>query len=522
MSVHPALQLTDIWKSFGATTALRGASLTVATGAIHALIGENGAGKSTLMRVAAGLERPESGTASYFGRTVTGWSPREALQSGIGMVHQHFTLVPSLTALENLILGREPRRTLGVAIDGARARRDAEALMTETQLEVPLDTPIAAMSIGQAQRVEILKALARGARLLICDEPTAVLTPLEVADLWAVLRGVRERGATVVLITHKLDEVMAISDAVTVLRAGRTVATHDTREVSAEQLALAVVGRAAEREDGTAPSAVPRNAPSLISVTRLGVRGRGRAPAVHDVTFSVSGGEIFGIAGVDGNGQSELIEAIAGLRPVSAGSVVLGERDVTRSAVRVRLELGLAHIPEDRQRQGLVLDFSVEDNLVLDRTGSFTRRGALDRRLVHAHAEAMIDEFTISPRDPTTPVRALSGGNQQKVVVARELGRGPEVRVLLAAHPTRGVDVGATEGIHRSLRAARDQGRGVILISADLGELLALSDRIAVMYRGRFALLMDRPGASLERIGRAMMGLSELVSPPSGPRGAAA
>ncbi|HUF26049.1 MAG TPA: ABC transporter ATP-binding protein [Gemmatimonadaceae bacterium] len=503
MMAETALRLHDIHKSFGPVQANRGATLDVAPGEIHALVGENGAGKSTLMRILAGMYAPDTGVVEVMGRDVTGWSTAEAIAAGVGMVHQHFMLVPTLTVAENMVLGSEPR--LGVRFDRERAVREVEALSARTGLHVHADRLVADLSVGEAQRVEIVKALFRGARILILDEPTAVLSPAEVDELWNVLRGLRAAGDTIVLITHKLDEVMEVSDAVTVMRQGRTVHRTATRETSPAEIARAMVGRdvtLAREAAGRAPA--PPTGGVALEVRNLVVAGPRRPRAVNDVSLTVAPGEIVGIAGVEGNGQTELIEAIAGLRATSAGSVLLGGRDITRLSVRERAAAGLSHIPEDRHRRGLVLDYSVADNLILGRHEHFARRGVLDRGAIASHAAERIAAFDVRPADAASPARSLSGGNQQKVVIARELGR--DFVVLLAAQPTRGVDVGAVEFIHAQLRASREAGKAVLLVSAELSEILALADRIAVMFRGRIATILPRDRASEQALGPYMTG----------------
>lgn len=520
------LVASGIRKSFGAVEANRNANLEVARGEIHALVGENGAGKSTLMRILSGLHAPDAGTVRLDGRDVTGWSTRQAIAAGVGMVHQHFMLVPTLTVAENLVLGREPRR--GFRLDRPRASAEVEALGRRTGLAIEPDRPVSDLSVGEAQRVEILKVLWRGARLLILDEPTAVLSPPEVRDLWAVLRRFTAEGSTVVLITHKLDEVMEVSDTVTVMRAGETVGRVATRDASPAAIARMMVGRdvvlagqttgtaqppratASEgRREGTRPprpaipgSPVPVPALELRELVVTSASGR---RAVDGVSLTLAPGEILGVAGVEGNGQTELVEAIAGLRPASSGSIHLGGRDLTRAGVRERGDAGLSHVPEDRHRRGLVLESTVAENLILGQQHRWSRRGVLDRAGIERHAAGRIAEFDVRPPDAALPAAALSGGNQQKVVIAREMAR--PFSVLLAAQPTRGVDVGAIEFIHARLRAAADSGCAVLLVSADLVEVLALADRVAVMYEGRFATVVARADASPEVLGPYMTGL---------------
>ena len=503
----PAVRMTHIAKRFGDCQALRDASLEVMPGEIHALVGENGAGKSTMMRILAGIHPPDAGTIEVFGRDVTGWTAAQAIDASVGMVHQHFMLVPTLTIAENVILGREPVR--GLAIDMARAQRDVEEAAARSGFQMNVHRYVRELSVGEQQRVEILKTLVRGARVLILDEPTAVLSPPEVEELWRVLRALRDDGGTIILITHKLDEVAEISDTITVLRAGRTVASFPTAGTSPAAIARAMVGRDVvlagdvphEQARGDVPA--PSTAPAL-EVRNLVVAGERRARAVDDVSFTVQPREILGIAGVEGNGQSALIEAIVGLRKAQSGTIHIAGTDVTSMSLRERETRGLAHIPEDRQRRGLVLDFPVADNLILGRQRAYEHGGVLDRARILADARAAIALADIRPSDPMLPVRALSGGNQQKIVIARALAR--ETVVLIAAQPTRGVDVGAIELIHARLRAARDAGTGILLVSAELSEILALSDRVAVMYGGRIVAIVPRAEASEASLGPLMTG----------------
>jgi ABC-type uncharacterized transport system ATPase subunit len=536
MSGSTAVRIGGVVKRFGPVVANAGADLEVAAGEIHALVGENGAGKSTLMRVLSGMYPPDGGTvevATSGGalRDVSGWTTREAIDAGVGMVHQHFMLVPTLTVAENLILGREPRR--GLSLDLAAAEREVRALCDRTGLRVDPSRLVSDLSVGEAQRVEILRTLYRGAKVLILDEPTAVLSPPEVRDLWKVLRRLRDDGGTVILITHKLDEVIEISETITVMRAGRTVGSMPTAQATARAIARMMVGRevvlaidgvAVGREPGTGnrePSAASseRQAASVpgsqcpipaLHVSHLTVASSRRPNEVDDVSFTVGRGEILGIAGVEGNGQTELIEAITGLRDVSLGTISILDasgafRDVTDSDVRSRADAGLSHIPEDRHRRGLVLEYSVADNLILGQQHRFTASAsALDRARIASNAASRIGTFDIRPPDESLPSRALSGGNQQKIVIAREMGR--DFTVLIAAQPTRGVDVGAIEFIHDQLRKARAEGKAILLVSADLVEILALSDRVTVMYGGRMVITLPGHEATPEILGPYMTG----------------
>jgi len=501
-----AIRLHDIVKSFGPVQANRGAELEVARGEIHALVGENGAGKSTLMRVLAGMYAPDSGLMAVEGRDVTGWSTADAIAAGVGMVHQHFMLVPTLTVAENVVLGSELTR--GPVLDRAAAEEAVRKLSAETGLAVPPAAKVSELSVGQAQRVEILKTLYRGAKILILDEPTAVLSPPEVRELWGVLRSLKQSGSTVVLITHKLDEVIDVSETITVMRAGKTVARMATAGTTPQAIARAMVGRdvaLALDAEYTGAALLPElgAVSALLEVRDLGVSGANGQPVVKSATFSIAPGEILGIAGVEGNGQTELIEAIAGLRPYT-GSIALASRDLATLNVRARGDAGLSHIPEDRHDRALILDYTVAENLILGQQHRFTRGAALDTPRMLEHARDLISRYDIRPDNPALAARALSGGNQQKIVVAREMAR--DFKVLLAAQPTRGVDVGAIEFIHSQLLEARAKGKAILLVSAELNEVLALSDRIAVMYRGKFAVVMPTAEASEESLGEYMIG----------------
>jgi len=503
----PAIRMAGIDKSFGAIRANRGASLEVMPGEIHALVGENGAGKSTLMRILGGLMKPDAGRVEVNGRDVTGWSTNEAIAAGIGIVHQHFMLVSTLTVAENLVLGCEPK-TRGVVLDYKRADDDVRKLSSETGLVIAPERLVSDLSVGEAQRVEILKVLFRGAKILVLDEPTAVLSPPEVRELWAVLRRLRDNGDTIVLITHRLDEVVQLSDTITVMRAGQTVARIKTSETTPAEIARLMVGREVSLSAGKRVQPIAR--PSDVrpdqglDVRNLGITGSHGVRVVDGVSFKVEPGEILGIAGVEGNGQTELIEALAGLRAISSGEILIDGVDITRRPVAVRHDAGLSHIPEDRHRRGLILEYTVADNLILGLQKHFAKRGVIDGDRVMENAVEEISAFDIRPGNPLLPARALSGGNQQKVVVAREMGR--SFSVLLASQPTRGVDVGAIEFIHQQLLDARAKGKAILLVSAELNEVLALSDRIAVMYRGKFAVVMPSAQASEEVLGEYMIG----------------
>lgn len=501
------IRMQNVVKTFGGVVANRDAALEVTRGEIHALVGENGAGKSTLMRVLAGMFAPDRGRIEVDGRDVTGWSTTQAITAGVGMVHQHFMLIPTLTVAENVVLGMEPRT--GWRVDHHRAEMEVTALCERTGLHVDPRAMVADLSVGEAQRVEILKTLYRGATVLILDEPTAVLSPPEVQELWRVLRTLRDNGGTVVLITHKLDEVIDISDTITVMRSGTTVARFATEGTTPREIARAMVGREVQLhlEASAAPGEARAAAPAsrvVLQVQDLSVGSDRGTTAVQSVSFAVHAGEILGIAGVEGNGQTELLEALAGLRPVQRGQLLLGGEELRERSVRERADRGISHIPEDRHRRGLILDYSIAENLILGQQHRYGTRGQLDRAAMAANAETQIARFDIRPAIAELPARALSGGNQQKIVIAREMGRAFEL--LLAAQPTRGVDVGAIEFIHGQLRSARDAGKGILLVSADLTEVLALADRVAVMYGGRLVAILPVAECTTERLGSLMTG----------------
>jgi general nucleoside transport system ATP-binding protein len=521
----PAIRISGIDKFFGAVRANQGASLEVEAGEIHALVGENGAGKSTLMKILSGMFEPNAGTIEVRGKDVTGWSTAEAIRAGVGMVHQHFMLVPTLTVAENVILGTELRTAGGLHVDRERAEREVTELGTRTGFAIDARRTVADLSVGELQRVEILKTLYRGASILILDEPTAVLSPPEVHELWGVLRTLRDSGDTIILITHKLDEVMEISDRITVMRQGRTVERMKTSETSPRAIARAMVGRDVNLAAMPSLDDEPRAARltgehsvtrAALEVRDLVVASARNKRAVDAVSFTLGRGEILGIAGVEGNGQTELIEALSGLRKPTSGSVVMsrangGEVDLTTLDVRARGDAGLSHIPEDRHARGLILDYSVAENLILGQQHHYSgTAGTIDRERVREHAAVQIRAYDVRPPDATLSARALSGGNQQKVIIAREMGR--DFEVLLAAQPTRGVDVGAIEFIHHRLREARDAGKAILLVSADLAEVLALSDRVGVMYEGKIVAVMRRGEATPESVGPYMTGATERVA----------
>jgi simple sugar transport system ATP-binding protein len=481
-------------------------SFDLVTGEIHALLGENGAGKTTLMRVLAGLIQPDAGSLEVHGSPARFQSVVDSAAAGIGMVHQHFMLVPTMTVAENVSLGLPSAGRLFPRT--ARVGRELRALSEKHGLALDPDARVSDLSIGQQQRVEILKTLYRGARILILDEPTAVLTPAETDSLLAMLRSLTAQGTSIIFISHKLREIRAIADRVTVLRHGKSLGTYPVATTTDAELTASMIGRAAATV--AAPS-TPSARTSLTVRPRLAATGIGMTDkrghsTLEAVTLSVAPGEILGIAGVDGNGQTELADALSGVRRVSAGEIELDGRAITATSVSDRIGLGIAHVPEDRQHTGLILDLSIADNLVLETVGTsaFSKRGALDRRAVRAHAERVIRDFDIRCSGPDQTVRELSGGNQQKVLIARAVLQQPST--LIVSQPTRGVDIGAVEYIHGQLLALAASGCAVVVISTELDEILALSNRIAVLYSGQIIAVHDRRGVDMNELGMNMAG----------------
>jgi general nucleoside transport system ATP-binding protein len=497
----PILELQHITKRFPGVLADDDVSLSVFAGQVVALLGENGAGKTTLMNVVYGLLDAEEGRVLVAGKEAAIKGPRQAIDLGIGMVHQHFMLVQPLTVTENIVLGLEPTR-LGV-IQRDVARRKVLEISARYGLKVDPDAHVEDLSVGMQQRVEILKALYRDARMLILDEPTAVLTPQEVDELFAIVRQLVDEGLAVVIITHKLDEVMAFADRIIVMRAGRLVGETAPSQTDEAGLAKMMVGRDVVLRVEK-PAAHPGDV--VLEVDSLEAVDDRKLPAVRGISFSVRAGEIVGIAGVDGNGQRELVESIVGLRRPQAGSVTLRGRDITHSSAAATIEAGVSFIPEDRQRRGLVLDFDLVENLVLgdQHRAPISRFGILNRTAMAQLAEQRVADYDV--RTPSTRVAAanLSGGNQQKLVVAREIGRDPDV--LVAAQPTRGLDVGAIEFVHRQIISERQRGKAVLLVSMELEEVLSLSDRILVIYEGSIVAEFESGTVNEEQLGYFMTG----------------
>lgn len=495
------LQLKNITKTFGNVVANNDVSIHVNKGTIHAIVGENGAGKSTIMRIAYGFYKADSGEIFVDGNPVNIRNPHDAIALGIGMVHQHFMLVDTMTAAENIILGAETGSAANLDLE--KANNDILELSNELRLGVNPRAYIEDLSVGQQQRVELVKALYRNAELLILDEPTAVLTPKEVEEFFSILRQMKEQGKTIIIITHKLEEVLAISDEVTVMRDGKAVGNVKTSETSAKDLARMIVGRdvllRVEKTDAQPAAAV-------LEIRNLSVSGK-HGVAVDDVSFEVRSGEIVGIAGIEGNGQTELIEALAGLGRSSKGKVLFEGIDATNQNPRKIREMGIAHIPEDRHRRGLLLNSDLAENSILGvhyRPPVAAATGFIDGAAVQKRVAAIIENFDVRPPNPELPARSLSGGNQQKLIIGREFELNP--KLLLVSQPTRGVDIGAIEFIHRKLIDLRDSGSAVLLVSAELEEVTALADRLLVIRKGKIVGEVDPKITSTEEIGLMMTG----------------
>jgi ABC-type uncharacterized transport system ATPase subunit len=497
----PVLELRGITKQFPGVLANDHIDFDLRRGEVHALLGENGAGKSTLMSILYGLYTADSGQVLMDGKPVTIGSPKHAIELGIGMVHQHFMLIPVMTVTENIVLAQEPKHA-GVLLDYDVAAKRVRELSESFGLAVDPNARIQEITVGQQQRVEILKALYRGAEILILDEPTAVLTPQEAQELFEIINELKAQGKSIVFISHKLNEVLEIADRISVLRRGKLVETIAREGATEAGLARSMVGREVLLRVEKRP-ATPGE--PLLEVQDLFVRDDRGLEAVRSVSFDVRANEIVGIAGVDGNGQTELIDALTGLRHPVSGTIRIGGEELSRATARDALDAGMGHIPEDRQRRGLVLDFNLAENLVLHDYGRdpFSKLGWINPRNWLRWARGLLQEFDVRGGGPTTRGASLSGGNQQKVVLAREISRDPSV--LIAAQPTRGLDVGAIEFVHRRLVEQRDAGKAVLLVSLELEEIVSLSDRILVLYEGRIVAEFP-PDVSEEELGFAMVG----------------
>lgn len=511
---EPVLRLVGITRRFPGVLANDQVDFELRPGEIHALLGENGAGKTTLMNVLYGLYKPDAGEIFINGNEVEIHDPNDALAQGIGMVHQHFMLVPVMTVTENLMLGHEsvrgPRLGSLSDLDEQRVAKEAMALAEEHGLTINPDAYVQDISVGEQQRVEIVKALYRGAEVLILDEPTAVLTPQEAEDLFAVMRSLISQGKSIIFITHKLKEVLAIADRITVLRDGRVAGTTTPTETSEAELAAMMVGREVILQVEKRPSEPGQ---AVLRVEDLQVRDLRDQLVVRGVSFEVHAGEILGIAGVQGNGQAELVEALTGLTPIEAGHVWMDGRETTNLRPRAITETGMAHVPEDRHKHGLVLAYPLHENLVLQTyyQPPFSRSTFIQPKAVRDNARKLVEQYDVRTPSIDTIAGSLSGGNQQKVIVARELSR--EIRLLIANQPTRGLDVGSIEYIHRRIVEKRDEGVGVLLVSSELDEILGLTDRIAVMYAGEILAVMPASEATKERLGLLMAGVQEAEQP---------
>jgi general nucleoside transport system ATP-binding protein len=516
------LELKGITKRFGSLVANDGISLSVTPGQVHALLGENGAGKTTLMNVLYGLLQPDEGEIHIDGKAASFHSPKDAIGAGIGMVHQHFMLVPPFTVAENVTLGIEQVRPGGL-LDAGRTRREVRDLSHRYGMDVDPDAVVEDLPVGIQQRVEIVKALVRNASVLVLDEPTAVLTPGETQELFHIIRQLRDGGTSIIFISHKLKEVQEIADTITVLRRGKVVGERKPPATEADLAAL-MVGRDVQLRVSKAPAtpgAIMLSVAGLVVPAAISSVHGTPAPAsahapVDGLSFDVRAGEILGIAGVQGNGQTELCEALMGLLPATAGSVVLNGTDLTRATPRARLDAGIAYIPEDRREDGLVGSFSVAENLILNSYDRkpFARGIAMNLSAIAENATARIKEFDVRTGSPATPAGTLSGGNQQKVILARELGQ--DTKLLIASQPTRGLDVGSIEFVHRRIVEQRDRGVAVLIVSSELDEIYALADRIAVIYEGKITGFRP-PDVDATELGRLMAGGADVGTTDSTP-----
>ncbi|MGH1366994.1 MAG: ABC transporter ATP-binding protein [Maritimibacter sp.] len=501
------VELRNITKRFGPVVANDGVSLQIRAGEVLGLLGENGAGKSTMMNILSGLYAPDEGEILIDGAPVVFEGPGDGIKAGIGMVHQHFMLVPVFTVAENVVLGVEPTGALG-HLDLKTARQQVQDINDKYGLQVPPDAVIESLPVGIQQRVEILKVLFRSADVLILDEPTAVLTPREVEDFFGIVKSLRDAGKAIVFITHKLHEILEISDRISVLRQGRITGEGDPKRLTEADLAEMMVGRPVSFETDKSPA---KPGDIMIDVQGLTVLDENDDLALDNVSFAVRAGEIVGVAGVQGNGQTELVEAMTGLERAASGTITFDGQNITHASVRERHKLGMAHIPEDRHKSGMVDSFSVAENMVLNNYYSpvYAKGMAIDWPKVHETAAKFCVDFDVRTPSVFLEGGALSGGNQQKMVVARELER--QTKLVIASQPTRGVDVGSIEYIHERLVASRDEGDGVLIVSSELDEIMGLADRILVMFDGRVVAEFDNTGGKADRnaVGLAMAGALE-------------
>ena len=499
------VEMTDIEKNFAAVKAVDHSFFNLKKGEIHSLIGENGAGKSTMMKMLYGLYQPDAGEIKIGGEKMQNLTPGKAIEKGIGMVHQEFMLVNELTVLENVILGFEPKK--GVTINFEEARKKIQTYIDNYHMEIQPDKRIDQISVGEAQRVEIIKTLYRGANVLIMDEPTAVLTPQECVKFFEILQELKKDGKSIIFISHKLNEVMEISDRISVMRAGKYITTVDKKDTNPTELAKLMVGRNVNLHVKSENAVKPGE--TVLKVENLWTSGEKENSKIRGISFHVRAGETVGIAGVDGNGQSELIEAITGLRKVEKGSVILNGKNITNFSPKKAREAGLSHIPEERNIRGLNRAMSIEDNLAALKFEQkpFSSHHNRNKKEVRKFAEDLIEKFDIRPKKAEVITQSLSGGNAQKIVIAREVDAGGEL--LIAAQPTRGVDIGAIESIRTILENVKKDGKAILLVSADLDEVMDMSDRIVVMYEGKITGILDAKTATKEKVGLYMLGQAE-------------
>lgn len=495
------IEMKGIGKSFPGVRANDNINLIVKQGEIHVLLGENGAGKSTLMNILYGLYTPDEGEIFVKGKPVKISNPNIAISLGIGMVHQHFMLVPPFTVAENIILGSEPKS--GLKLDMDKAIKDVNELSKKYELHVDANAKIQDITVGMQQRVEILKTLYRGAEILILDEPTAVLTPQEIQELGVILKSLVNQGKSIILITHKLKEVMAMSDIVTIIRRGKVIDTLRTSQTNIEELAEKMVGR---KVSLTVDKNEAKMGAPVLQVKRIKALDNRGLEAVKGIDFEVRSGEILGIAGVDGNGQNELVQTITGLRKATEGDIIVKDKNITNKSPKEIIDCGVGYIPEDRHKRGLVLDFSISENSILGshRNAKFKKNLGLDYRKIREHAKNLIKLYDVRTPNEKVYAKSLSGGNQQKLIIAREFDREPSL--LIASQPTRGLDVGAIEFVHKRLIEQRDKGKAVLLVSLELDEIMALSDRIAVMYDGKIVDIVDAKDTTELELGIMMAG----------------
>jgi simple sugar transport system ATP-binding protein len=502
------LELRGITKSFPGVIANDHINLTLEQGETHALLGENGAGKTTLMNILYGLYKPDEGEILVHGEKVDIHGPNDAIARGIGMVHQHFMLVPVMTVTENVMLGIEPVRN-GIFLDKGQVSRRIREISEQYGLEVDPESYVKDLPVGTQQRVEIIKVLYRQAEILILDEPTAVLTPQEVEGLFKILATLIDKGKSIIFITHKLKEVIAVADRITVLRGGRSVGTVTPKKITPEKLAAMMVGREVNLVVRKKP-AQPKEA--ALEVKGLFVRDERKNMMVQGVSFDVRKGEVLGVAGVQGNGQTELVYALTGLLPLESGEILILGKPVHHTSPRTIIERGVAHVPEDRQKHGLILSFPLHDNLVLCNyyLPPFAKGISLQQEIINSNGEKLIKQFDIRTPNVFVNASTLSGGNQQKVIMAREFSR--PIQLLIASQPTRGLDVGSIEYIHNRIIEKRDEGTAVLLVSSELDEIIALSDRIAVMYRGQIMEIVEASKANKEYLGLLMAGITSTAA----------